>query len=325
MSLSFAHETTASAATHPTAQEIATARAENIKGKNVLITGTSLNGIGFEVARVIVKHANLVIIAGHNDERLKLSEEAIKKETPSANIRRLILDISSLAAVRKAAAEVNTYPEPLDVLIHNAAAGLLPFRRTVDGYESQIATSHIGPFLFTKLLASKLLASRLTPRMIYTSSSLHADGVNLDLLKTPDETTYTTMGAYGEAKAALILTAIAISRLSRGKILGFSLHPGIINTNINNHPDALPLLKSHGVMTEDGQPNTKDFQWKTLGQGAATTIAAAFDPSIESTPGVYLDDCKVANDHVLPRTSDPAVAERLWIATEEIVGEKFEF
>jgi NAD(P)-dependent dehydrogenase (short-subunit alcohol dehydrogenase family) len=100
----------------------------------VLITGTSLNGIGFETARVLAKHANLVIITGHNSDRLKLSsnlrfngihevvnarlklaEETIKKELPSANIRPLILDLSSLSSVRKAAAEVNALPEPLHV------------------------------------------------------------------------------------------------------------------------------------------------------------------------------------------------------------------
>jgi hypothetical protein len=99
----------------------------------VLITGTSLNGLGFENARVIAKYANLVIFTGYSPERycvpsllslpawlnfmcrLRLSKEAIRKDVPSANIRRLSLDLSSLAAVRTAAAEVNTYPEPIHV------------------------------------------------------------------------------------------------------------------------------------------------------------------------------------------------------------------
>ncbi|KAJ6585926.1 hypothetical protein B0H19DRAFT_1250680 [Mycena capillaripes] len=98
-----------------TAEEVAIAFSHEIKGKNVLITGTSLNGIGFETARVIAKHANLVIITGYNDERLRLSENTIKKDIHTADIRRLTLDFSSLTAVRKAAAEVNTYSEPIHV------------------------------------------------------------------------------------------------------------------------------------------------------------------------------------------------------------------
>ncbi|KAF7317314.1 Short-chain dehydrogenase/reductase family protein [Mycena chlorophos] len=299
-----------------TADEVATALADNIKGKNVLITGTSLNGIGFEAARVIAN--------------LKLSEAAIKQENPSANIRRLTLDLSSLAAVRKAAAEVNTYPEPhIDVLIHNAAAAVGPFKLTTDGFEGQMATSFIGPFLLTKLIAPKLLAAatKATPRVVYLSSMAHAfrPGVTLELLKKPDAGAYNAVTAYAEAKAAAILTAAEISRRSKGKILGFSLHPGVIHTNINQAPDAIPVMQSVGILTPEGKPNTKDFNWKTIEQGAATTIAAAFDPRIENTPGAYLDDSNVATDKVVAHSLDPAAASALWTATEELVGEKFEF
>ncbi|KAJ7760074.1 hypothetical protein DFH07DRAFT_940007 [Mycena maculata] len=130
-----------------TAEEVATAFAADIKGKNVLITGTSINGIGFETALAIARHASLVVISGYNAERLELSEDAIKKEVPGANIHRLILNLSSLVNVRKAAAQVNAYPEPLHVLVHNAAAPVASFKLTVDGLENQFATDHVGPFL----------------------------------------------------------------------------------------------------------------------------------------------------------------------------------
>ncbi|KAJ6629781.1 hypothetical protein B0H10DRAFT_2208339 [Mycena sp. CBHHK59/15] len=88
-----------------TADEVATTFTAEIGGKNVLITGTSLNGICFEAARVISKYASLVIITGYSSERLKLSEDAIEREVPAANIRRLVLDLSSLAAARMPAAD----------------------------------------------------------------------------------------------------------------------------------------------------------------------------------------------------------------------------
>ncbi|KAJ7707063.1 hypothetical protein B0H14DRAFT_3525868 [Mycena olivaceomarginata] len=119
-----------------TAEEVAAAFSQEIRGK-IIVTGTSLNGIGFETDRVIAKHANLVIITGYNDERLKLSEDVIKKDVPTANIRCHTLDLSSLASVRKTAAKL-----------------------TVNGLESQIGTDHVGPFLFTKLLAKKLIAAK---------------------------------------------------------------------------------------------------------------------------------------------------------------------
>ncbi|KAJ7686134.1 hypothetical protein B0H17DRAFT_1013792 [Mycena rosella] len=205
-----------------TADEVATAFAAEIQGKNVLVTGTSINGIGFETARVIAKHARLVIITGYNLERLKLSEEAIKKDVTTANIRPLVLDLSSLAAVRKAAAEINGYPEAIHVVFHNAAASFGPLKLTVDNLERQMATDHIGPFLLTKLIAPKILAAgtaSYVPRVVYVSSSAHASGtgVNFATVGHPDAEKYQSRDAYAQAKSANCLMAIALSNRSEGK------------------------------------------------------------------------------------------------------------
>ncbi|KAJ7146420.1 hypothetical protein C8R44DRAFT_845585 [Mycena epipterygia] len=313
-----------------TAEEVATAFAQEIKGKNVLITGTSLNGIGFEAARSIARYANLVVITGYDAERLKRSEAAIKADVPNANIRRLALDLSSLANVRKAAAEVNSHPEPLHVLIHNAAAPVGPFKLTADGLESQIGTDHVGPFLFTKLLTPKLLSAgtaSYTPRVVFIASGAHnfGKGVNFETLATPNAATYDGGDAYLQAKSANILTAIELSKRSKGKLNAYSLHPGVIDTNITQNEDSIANMQALGVLGPDGRPNTKKFQWKTIPQGAATTVAAAFDPRLDATPGAYLNDSVVANGSVASHSSDPVNAERLWTATEKIIGETFTF
>ncbi|KAJ6453147.1 hypothetical protein C8R45DRAFT_1193206 [Mycena sanguinolenta] len=312
-----------------TAEEVAAVFVDQIRGRNVLITGTSIDGIGFEAARVLAKYANLVIIAGYNAERLKLSEAAIKKETPSANIRRLVLDLSSLAAVRKAAAEVNAYPEPLHVLIHNAAAGggVSAFKLTVDGFETQMATNHIGPFLLTKLLAPKLLAARAenyTPRVVVVSSEAHAVApLDPDTVAHPNPETYNLLGAYCQSKTANLLFANELSRRAKGKINVYSLHPGAIMTNSTKQEDMKTALIGVGLLTPEGLPDEKFATWKTLGQGAATTVAAAFDTRLEAKSGTYLVDSVEANDKIAPHCSDPETAAKLWKITEEIVGEKF--
>ncbi|KAJ7194977.1 hypothetical protein GGX14DRAFT_677823 [Mycena pura] len=312
-----------------TAEEVATAFAQEIAGKNVLITGTSINGIGFETALAIARHANLVIITGYNDTRLKLSEEAIKKAAPSANIRRLTLDLSSLAGVRKAAAEVNTYAEPLHVLIHNAAAAIAPFKLTVDGLENQMATDHVGPFLLTKLLAPKLLAAATpayTPRVVFVSSLGHALGAGVDFaaLARPDAAAYQPAEWYSQAKAANVLTALELSRRSKGRINAYSLHPGVIYTNMVAKDESVAVFQAFGLLDAARRPKV-DVQWKTIAQGAATTVAAAFDPRIDDAPGAYLDDANIANEAVAPHCADPANAEKLWTLTEEIIGEKLTF
>ncbi|KAJ7465010.1 hypothetical protein FB451DRAFT_1402743 [Mycena latifolia] len=313
-----------------TAEEVAAALADEIKGKNVLLTGTSINGIGFETARVLARHANLLIITGHNSKRLKLAEDTIKQELPSANVRPLILDLSSLAAVRKAAAEVNAYPEPLHVVIHNAAATIGLFKLTVDKLESQMATDHIGPFLLTKLLVPKILATgtvHYIPRVVFVSSVGHGfgTGVNLSTVGCPDPANYDPMAAYGQAKSANILTAIELSKRSKGRINSYSLHPGAIYTNIMQHEEAVAGLQQCDILGADGLPTSKRFEFKTIPQGAATTLVAAFDPRLNDKPGAYLSDCAEANGDVATHSSDPATAEKLWILTEDIIGEKFTF
>jgi len=314
-----------------TAEEVADTFATEINGKNVLITGTSLNGIGFETARVIAKYANLVIITGYNADRLKLSEDSIKQELPSANIRRLVLDLSSIEAVRKAAAEVNAYSEPIHVLINNAAAAIpATLKLTGDKLESQFATNHVGPFLFTNLIAPKLLASGTAayiPRVVFVSSKAHvfSTGIDFDDIENPDPEKYAMTDVYSKSKSANILTALELCKRSKGKINAYSLHPGLIFTNINQKEDVVASLQAYGAIGPDGKPNTKDHKWKTIPQGAATTVVAAFDPRLNDNPGAYLDDGTPASETVAPHSSDPAIADRLWTVTERIVGEKFTF
>ncbi|KAF7348057.1 NAD(P)-binding protein [Mycena sanguinolenta] len=295
-----------------TAEDVAAAFADQVRGKNVLITGTTKDGIGFEAARVLAK--------------LRLSEEAIKKETPGANIRQLILDLTSLSAVRKAAAEVNSYPEPLHVLIHNAGVGG-GFKLTVDGFETQMATNHIEPFLLTKLLAPKLLAARTEkhiPRVVVVASEGHAMvPLDLDTVAHPNPKTFDLFGSYCQSKAANVLFATELSRRAKGKINVYSLHPGAIPTNSIKKEDTKAALISMGALTPDGLPNPEFMTWKTLGQGAATTLTAAFDTRLESKSGAYLVDSVVANEKVAPHCSDPETAAKLWTISEEIIGEKF--
>ncbi|KAJ7661823.1 NAD-P-binding protein [Mycena olivaceomarginata] len=325
--MSTATEPTFSFAT--TAEEVATAFSNEIKGKNgglsvshshsrydfnpvpVLFTGSSIGGLGFEIARVIAKYAKLVVITGYDEERLKHSEDAIKKDVPNTNIHRLTLNLASFASVRKAAEAV---PEPLHWTV----------------LETQLATNHVGPFLLTKLLAPKLLVAATptyTPRVVFVSSVGHSYGAGVDFeaLTSPKPEKYVKPNAYFQAKSANILTAIELSKRSNGKINAYSLNPGFIFTNGLKNANGVPHFQEMGRLLPDGKPNPTAIQWKTIPQGAATTVAAAFDPRLNDKPGAYLEDSVVANNNVAPHSSDPATAEKLWTITEQLVGEKFTF
>ncbi|KAJ7020160.1 hypothetical protein C8F04DRAFT_134575 [Mycena alexandri] len=318
------------------AEEASTPLANEIRGKNVLITGTSVNGLGFEAGRAIAKHANLVILTGYNCERhtqaLRSAEKQLMQDVPDANIRTLVLDLASLAAVRIAAAEVNAFKEPIHVLIHNAASSLCGFKLTADGFEHQIATDHLGPFLFTALILPNILASQnatFTPRVVYVSSSAHAwvNGVDFAELEHPTENAYNPVTAYAQAKSANILTARELTRRAGGRINAYSLTPGAVETGffMKASEEGREELLLRDIITENGNVNPNALPWKTVPQGAATLVTAAFDPSLNDKPGCYLSNSAEHNISVAAHASDSGEAEKLWALTEHLVGVEFSF
>ncbi|KAF7300183.1 Short-chain dehydrogenase/reductase family protein [Mycena kentingensis (nom. inval.)] len=313
-----------------TAEEVAAAFSKHIKGKTVLITGTTVTGLGFAAANVIAKEGGLVILTGRSEKKLRDSEEAIKADFPAAKVRKVVLDLSSRASVRKAASEVLAYPETLDVLVNNATPELGPLV-LVDNLDSQFAIGHVNHFLLTKLLAPKLLASP-APRVVVMSSGAQARGrLDWDLLPpgklaAGDLSKYSPLDAYRQLKLANVLFAKELSRRSDGRLPGYSLHPGVVHTGIDEHPESMKTMQAFGAYTAEGKPNLDgSISWKTRSQGAATTIVAAFDPSLAGQGGSYLADSVLANEQINPFALDEANTARLWEITEYILGEKFTF
>jgi len=307
-------------------EEVATYFENEIKGKTVLITGCTIGGLGFEASRVVAKHqAGLVILAGRKQESLDQAIEKIKAETPSANLRSLVIDLASLESVKHAAAEVNAYSEPIDVLINNAAIMASPYHTTKDGFEAQFGTNHIGPFLFTNLILPKVLASKTgAPRIVNVSSVGHViSPIRLDDPFFDNGKAYQKWIAYGQSKTANMLFARELSNRYKSQGLTvFSLHPGGINTNLAR--DVNPAEFSEPIKDYDG--NVLDFsnlEWKTVPEGTSTHMVAAFDPKIASESGAYLVDCQLAMDQAKPYAKDDTQAAKLWALSEQIVGQKF--
>jgi NAD(P)-dependent dehydrogenase (short-subunit alcohol dehydrogenase family) len=311
---------------HTEAEEVAIYFDKEIKGKTVLITGCTWGGLGAEAARVIAKHhAALVIVAGRKQESLDDTIQKIKAETPSANLRPLILDLASLESVRRAADEVNAYSEAIDVLINNAAIMGSPYHTTKDGLEAQLGTNHIGPFLFTNLILPKILASKTgSPRIVNVASVGHIfSPIRFDDPFFDNGKTYQKWVAYGQSKTANMLYARQLANRYKSKgLTSFSLHPGGINTNLAR--DVKPEEFSEPLQDYDG--NTVDFsklEYKTIPQGTSTHLVAAFDPNITSESGSYLVDCQIAMDHAKAYAKDDTQAEKLWQLSEKVVGMNF--
>jgi NAD(P)-dependent dehydrogenase (short-subunit alcohol dehydrogenase family) len=131
--------------------------------------------------------------------------------------------------------------------------------------------------------------------------------------------------AYGQSKTGNVLFSVALAKKLASKgISSFSLHPGGIMTNLSRNVD-MTFFQQQGFVDKDLKPiNTPALTWKTIPQGASTTVIAAFDPNIVERSGAYLNDGKVDDKAVEPYAIDEGNAEKLWTLSEKLVGEKFE-
>ncbi|KAF2834778.1 NAD(P)-binding protein [Patellaria atrata CBS 101060] len=320
------------------APEIAQTFSEQIRGRTILITGVSPGGLGYATALSIASQSpSLLILASRSPEKLEEVRTDILKTHPSTTVDLVILDLSSQESIRRAAAEVTQLTKILDVLINNAAVVYQTRHLTAEGIEAQFGTNHIGHFLFTCLLLPKLLASAQTSvpgstRIINLTSAGHRlspvrfHDYNFEGKPIPEEEEhykpipdsvlqkrdgYPTFIAYGQCKSANILFTVGLTkRLKDQGIVAYSPHPGSIATGLNRDFDE----EAQGIVKWSAK------SWKTLDQGAATTLVAAFDPALNTPEGIYLSDCQYAEP--VSHASDPVLADRLWALSEELTGQK---
>jgi NAD(P)-dependent dehydrogenase (short-subunit alcohol dehydrogenase family) len=180
--------------TNTTASELVNDYKSIIQGKTILITGASPGSLGGYYAQNIAKASPAcIILAGRNTTKLEQCTEEIQVASPNVKIRTLKLDLSSLQSTRDAAAEVvNNWDDipVIDVLVNNAGIMAPEYRVSVDGFESQFATNHLGPFLFTNLIMKKILKST-SPRIVMVASDGHRlsplrfDDYNFDVSEEP--------------------------------------------------------------------------------------------------------------------------------------------
>ncbi|XP_040933779.1 short-chain dehydrogenase TIC 32, chloroplastic isoform X3 [Gossypium hirsutum] len=202
------------------------------------------SGIGTETARVLALRGVHVIMGVRNVAAGRDVKEAIVKEIPTAKVDTMELDLSSIASVRKFAADFSSSGHPLNLLINNAGIMATPFMLSKDNIELQFATNHIGHFLLTNLLLDTMKKAARTSkregRIINVSSEAHRytykEGIHFD--KINDQSGYSNFAAYGQSKLANVLHANELAKRLKEDgvdITANSLHPGAIVTNLFRH------------------------------------------------------------------------------------------
>ncbi|XP_070708749.1 retinol dehydrogenase 12-like [Pempheris klunzingeri] len=272
--------------------------AEKLDGQTVLITGAN-TGIGKETAIDLAKRGAKVIMACRDMEKAQAAVKEVIETSGNENVVCMKLDLADSKSIREFAEAINTGEPKLNILINNAGVMVCPYGKTADGFEMQIGVNHMGHFLLTHLLLD--LIKRSAPaRIINVSSMAHTWGsINLDDINS--EKSYDKKGAYSQSKLANVLfTRSLAKRLEGTGVTTYSLHPGVVQTDLWRH-----LTPTQQVFMKVVSPFTKNSV-----QGAQTTIYCAVEPSLEKESGGYYSDCAPANCSEAGKDDD--VAQKLW-------------
>ena len=304
----------------------------DLTGKVAIVTG-GYAGVGLETTRVLAEAGVTVVVPARTAEKARHALAGIPL------VEQGEMDLLDPASIDAFAADFLASGRPLHMLINNAGIMGPPLARDSRGYESQLSANHLGHFQLTARIWPALQAAAGARVVALSSRGHQRAGVDFDD-PNYEHRPYVPMEAYGQSKTANILFAVELDR--RGEAHGvraFAAHPGAVVTDLIRYLPA-EALRGYGISREDphgsapaGKTVEEGGDFKTLEQGAATSVWCAVSPQLNGMGGVYCHDVEIAevrrpndagNDGVAPHAVDPQAAERLWGMSEELAGVKFE-
>ncbi len=295
---------------------------QDLSGKRALVTGVSA-GLGVETARALAARGAEVIGTARDLAKARTATDGI-----GGSLRLVELDLASLESVRKCADTLSAEAKPLDLVIANAGIMATPEGRTEDGFELQFGTNHLGHFVLVNRLAGLL---RDGARVVILSSSAHQfSDVNLDD-PSFERRPYDSFQAYGASKTANALFAVEFDRRHKRRgVRAAAVHPGMIATELTRYmtPEAMQEMSALAMADLDPE-DAANLQFKSVPQGAATSVWAGVTAPAEIVGGRYCEDCNVAEvteeglAGVRGYAIDPDSARKLWALSEGLVAEEF--
>jgi NAD(P)-dependent dehydrogenase (short-subunit alcohol dehydrogenase family) len=295
----------------------------DLTGKRILVTGVSA-GLGIETARALASHGARVVGTARDLKKAEAATADVRQQaTAHGGAFDIVeLDLANLKSVRTCAQRLIDKGEQFDVIIANAGVMAIPFGRTADGFETQFGTNHLGHFVLVNRIAPLI---RTGGRVVILASAGHRIA-NVDLNDPNFEhTAYDEIIAYGRSKTANVLFAVGFDQRYRKRgVRAAAVHPGAIQTELARH-------------MEPGALEKYTFEYKTVPQGAATSVWAAVVARADEIGGRYCENCHVgqvlgddvviedvAGEGVRKYALDASTADALWRKSEELVGEKYE-
>ncbi len=301
----------------------------DLSGKTAAITGVT-GGLGVNTAIELGRHGASLIVTARDDAKAAVALDRIAKDAPGTSVEVVELDLADLAATKTAAAGLLNSVEHLDILVNNAGVMATPQRLTVDGFELQIGTNHLGHFAWTGTLWP--LLRRSETRVVSVASFAHTwvKGIDVRSLTTEGSPRrYRRWQSYGESKLANLLFMLEFDRRLKNHglpVVSVAAHPGYASTNITaTGPsiggNSLPAMGMHQIS-------------KVIAQSAAAgswpLLMAATDPALGG--GEYVGPTHLLGMRGVPKivgmtatARDAELAGIIWTASEHATGVGFEF
>lgn len=299
----------------------------DLSGKCAAITGVT-GGLGVNTAIELGRHGASLLVTARDDAKAAQALDRIANDAPGTKVEVVELDLADLTQTKKAAARLVDTIQHLDILINNAGVMATPKRLTVDGFELQMGTNHLGHFAWTATLWPLLVSSNT--RIVSVSSLAHTmvKGIDLRSLTTPGSPRrYRRWQSYGESKLANLLFALELDRRAKAAGLGVvsvAAHPGLASTNLTAAGptlggNSLPAMGMHQIVRIVGQP---------AAMGAWPLLMAATDSELGG--GEYVGPSRLRQMRGAPRlvgasgtARDAQLADILWTASESAARTEF--
>lgn len=284
----------------------------DLTGRRAVVTGAS-DGIGLGIATRLAGAGAEVVMPVRNPVKGEAAAAAIRSRHPAARLRLESLDLASLASVRALGERLCSEGAPIHLLINNAGVMTPPRReRTLDGFELQFGTNHLGHFLLTTLLLPQV-----TDRVVTVSSDAHRFG-HLDLADPQwERRRYRAFGAYGQSKLANLLFTLELdSRLRSTGRRALAVHPGWVRSDLG--------LGQHGSVAARLSQGLGSVFGQTPEDGSRSSLAAV----VSDLPGgSYVGPDGLGANRGVPtllgrsrEAADAALATRLWSLSEQLTG-----
>jgi NAD(P)-dependent dehydrogenase (short-subunit alcohol dehydrogenase family) len=290
----------------------------DLRGRRALVTGAA-SGIGVETARALASAGAETVIAARDLAAAERAAADIRATTGNLTVSTARLDLLDRGSIDQLARDL---AGPLSILVNNAGVMAVPeLRRSPEGHELQFATNHLGHFRLALALLPALRAAG-GARVVSVSSRAHLNSPvifdDIDFHGRP----YDPALAYAQSKTANVLFAVAAARLWGGDGIEVNaLHPGAIaDSNLARYYDQAQL---------DALRSSGRYRYKTLAQGAATSVYVATSPRLNGVAGRYFENCQedTPDDPAAAGTDaagvaayalDPEAAERLWAVSGQM-------